>query len=603
MTSKEKKLNKVVASAHTPPYKIHRYFARRPWNIFSEIIKTYSKKNEIILDPFMGGGVSVYEGLCLGRKVIGYDLNPLSKFIVESMLVNDISINDLDSAFEKINDYIKTLSLKIEDSDVLWSELTFKVKCNLCLKDTLLSNDNKIGAGKFKCINVKCKAHSGESTYLQPKNCTRLETIYLYAVVKNNKGEVLTKEYQSESIKALENHINFLAKLLKEKSINIPSDPIPLNWDRQLEDQLQKKNIITFQDLFTKKNLLTNLLLKDFINNLEAEESIIRVMRFVFSSSLRDTNIMSFTNKKWQSGKPTSWSKHAYWIPSQFCEVDISSSFSRAYSRFRESILFGKEKFSAEYAKNFTNLSKKSNVYLLDSSIKDEPPPEEFVDAIVTDPPYGSNVQYLELSHFWYVWNKDLYQNITPDFSQESISNRKTKFEGAKNMIDYEKNLYDVFQYSYVALKTGKTMTLTFNNKDMGAWLALLISIFRSGFEIKKEEIIFQDGVKNYKQTAHTKYKGSPYGDFIYTFKKPSRPEKDFNNDSIDLERLIFKVDSIFMKETKFKSKRSRDDLKLSFFINVIDSIESYSRNPFNFEERKELYSHFGKNYLKKIYE
>ena len=44
-----------------------------------------SKENEIILDPFCGGGVTIYEGIKNNRKVVGYDLNPLSIFITSNI--------------------------------------------------------------------------------------------------------------------------------------------------------------------------------------------------------------------------------------------------------------------------------------------------------------------------------------------------------------------------------------------------------------------------------------------------------------------------------------------------------------------------------------
>ena len=75
----------VVAEGHTPPYKIHKYFARRPWNVFEQLVQNFSKENEIVLDPFCGGGVTVYESIRKGRKVIGCDLNPLSIFVVRNM--------------------------------------------------------------------------------------------------------------------------------------------------------------------------------------------------------------------------------------------------------------------------------------------------------------------------------------------------------------------------------------------------------------------------------------------------------------------------------------------------------------------------------------
>ena len=64
----------IVAAAHTPPYKIHKYFARRPHNVFEQLIENFSDENELVLDPFCGGGVTIYEGLRKGRKVIGCDI-------------------------------------------------------------------------------------------------------------------------------------------------------------------------------------------------------------------------------------------------------------------------------------------------------------------------------------------------------------------------------------------------------------------------------------------------------------------------------------------------------------------------------------------------
>ena len=49
---------------------------------------------------------------------------------------------------------------------------------------------------------------------------------------------------------------------------------------------------------------------------------------------------MSFTNNSWQGGKPTSWSRHAYWVPSQFCEVNVFNSFRKSIKRVEDSLNF-----------------------------------------------------------------------------------------------------------------------------------------------------------------------------------------------------------------------------------------------------------------------
>ena len=224
--------------------------------------------------------------------------------------------------------------------------------------------------------------------------------------------------------------------------------------------------------------------------------------------------------------------------------------------------------------------------------------PDESIDVIITDPPYGSNVQYLELSHFWYVWNKDLYYK-KPSYEMEAVANRKKGFKGAKTMHDYEQNLYKVFCDCYRVLKKEKYMALTFNSRDMGAWLALLFAIFRSGFTINVDDIYFQSGVKNYKQTSHSKYAGSAFGDYIYIFKKskvvPNKiyeSEKEF---SFDLEETMAK----YLQESD--SNVDKYILVSNMLKEMIPSVENFSKTYLNDNEHY-LFKKFNKTYLKTIY-
>ena len=122
---------------------------------------------------------------------------------------------------------------------------------------------------------------------------------------------------------------------------------------------------------FTKKNLYINHLLKDFINNLKIKKNIIEIFRFILSSSLKDTNIMSFANSKWQSGKPTTWSKHAYWAPPQFCEVNIRSAFGNAFNRIIQKLINhfqNFQKINDKVRENIQNFDK-NNLILISKTI------------------------------------------------------------------------------------------------------------------------------------------------------------------------------------------------------------------------------------------
>ena len=595
----------VVAEAHTPPYKIHKYFARRPHNVFSELISSFTDENDIVVDPFCGGGVTIYEGLRLHRRVVGFDLNPLSTFIVRNMVLTGgldevfyARVSELKEYLHFLTDNYCLFTFKKKKYTIDWAELAMAVKCPFCNHDTPLSNDLKVKNGQYKCIHDFCPSHNTGET-VSSLNNERVDSQYLF-LVHDSGGKRVVKAFDYEDRQLYEEHIKFLKGELRKEKVTVPQDLIPMDWDRQFEDGLAKKGILYFQDFFTKRNLYILLLLHHKIKSFEPTltNGQYELLRMVFSNVIKDTNIMSFTNDGWQSGKPTTWSKHAYWVPNQYCEVSIAPYFDKSLERIENAVNYNASQgYSPSFASDFNDIqSDKANILLQNMPINLASLPDNSVDAIITDPPYGSNVQYLELSHFWYPWNKDLYERY-PVFEMEAIANRKKGFKGAKDQYTYENNLYPVFLYSYKCLKVGGYMTLTFNNKDMSSWLGLLFSIFKAGFSYS--DLYFQDGVKNYKQTAHTKAEGSPYGDFIYVFKKTEQIP-DLHLYSTE-EAFTQDLDSIiggFLQNVE-----DRNETILALFQRVIPLIEGFAKTYLAKHKTHSLYTHFNKNYLSKLYE
>lgn len=598
----------IKAAPHTPPYKIHKYFARRPWNVFEQMIQAVSVEGEIILDPFCGGGVTVYEGVKTGRNVIGIDINPLATFIVKNMLKVSENKPELELAIDKCRNYLNQLydgfnSFQVVNDILIldWSELTYEVKCNHCGNRNLLLNANKISNGLYKCDNPGCSSNTSEErTGFHTKNAKRFGYRYIYLINKKGKTKTI-KEYDSFDLVQQSKHLSFLRWEVRKHEIPEAKTKIPLLWDRQFEDQLAHKGITHFEDFFTERNFLLNTLLRWKIDSLKEDLSDLNyeLLRLIHSNVLKETNIMSFTNDTWQGGNPTTWSKHAFWLPSQFCEVNLLTAYENSVDRIMKCLEFNEKtlpknlSISAAY-----DSSGSSNATIITGTISNSNIPNESVDAIVTDPPYGSNVQYLELSHFWYNWNKDLYSGVV-SFSDEAVANRK-KFSGSKSMQDYERLLYSVYKDAFRVLKNDRHMTLTFNNKNITAWLGLLISIFKSGFTFDRNGIIFQDGVANYKQTAHTKFDGSPFGDFIYIFKKGSnRKVKHFFNTEKD---FIKKIDNIFQEHISNNGIHDKNHLKRSMFLEAMPYIEDYVKVNLKDNFEHNLYSYFTKTYFKKLY-
>ena len=80
---------------------VHGYFTKQVWNVVAEYIKNFSKPGDLILDPFGGSGITAVEALMNDRKAIHIDLNPMSVFMVQS-LIAPVKREDLINAFERV---------------------------------------------------------------------------------------------------------------------------------------------------------------------------------------------------------------------------------------------------------------------------------------------------------------------------------------------------------------------------------------------------------------------------------------------------------------------------------------------------------------------
>jgi DNA methylase len=79
------------------------------------VISGFSSKGDWVLDPFMGGGTTIIEGLALGRRLIGVDINALAHFVT-TVRTRPISSEDE----EVIRRWAQLVAKFVSDSDIGW---------------------------------------------------------------------------------------------------------------------------------------------------------------------------------------------------------------------------------------------------------------------------------------------------------------------------------------------------------------------------------------------------------------------------------------------------------------------------------------------------
>ena len=86
LTTLRQRLSRISPAHDYPVGLMHPYWARKPFNVISEIIACLTEPGERVADPFMGSGTVLFSALAQEREVLGSDLNPLAVFIVSTLL-------------------------------------------------------------------------------------------------------------------------------------------------------------------------------------------------------------------------------------------------------------------------------------------------------------------------------------------------------------------------------------------------------------------------------------------------------------------------------------------------------------------------------------
>lgn len=342
------------ASRKKPVFFIHKYFARRItcnfrmillglllpyeediWNYYYKSIKSQDTDDITILDPFMGGGTTLFESLRLGTNVIGNDLQPLSKFVT-SALVSDIpekkikkAVKDLEKTVgERIKSYYKTTCpVCNKDADVMYNFHVKKAPANTeCQEHEFFSGfvlslkkdqftvvcpkckdvyKTKFEDGVGICPSCNHKLNSPKETYMnsgeftcrtcnEKTNLMDLKDSGHYPLETN----IIAQEYycphcQSHDYKSVSEHdINLYNKAITDfeelqNQLPIPQQEIPNGYNTK---QILNHGYKYFKDLFNKRQLLSLGLLLKAIDNYEDDEVKFWLL-LAFSGALEMNNM------------------------------------------------------------------------------------------------------------------------------------------------------------------------------------------------------------------------------------------------------------------------------------------------------------------------
>lgn len=131
-------------SLHRPPYYLHKWWARRTGtvlrgmlldmllppdeDVMANFYRPHNFLSTTVLDPFMGGGTTLGEGIRLGCRVIGCDVNPVAWFLVQRSL-QSLDRERVDAAFAAVECKV---AFSIAD--------LYSATCSVCQRSATIQN-------------------------------------------------------------------------------------------------------------------------------------------------------------------------------------------------------------------------------------------------------------------------------------------------------------------------------------------------------------------------------------------------------------------------------------------------------------------------------
>ena len=430
-------------------YFMHKYWGKKPAAGISPLVDRYTNPGDTIIDPFSGYGVFCCEAFLKNRNVIVNDLNPIANFIAQNLFSKDVNISAVKTIWDKIRN---ELSSYIEQ----WYNITI---------DDII----------YRPISV-----------LRNKDGLPLQFTF--------------KDGRKTSIKDIPHEI---AKELciKEESYVI-KDWYPVANIIE-NSRISARPNMQVKDLFTKRTLACHAKLFSLIEKY-ATGSEKDLFLIAFTANLANCSKLVPPIKSRGSLAQGAWMTGFY-----IGETYIENNVLHYYENRIKKAIKGKEDFLKAISGNLLSKPIQSTYRITNFDAKNMQIPDNSIDYVFTDPPYGDSVPYFEQSVIWNSWLK-----LSPDYQQEIVISDSNQRH--KNIEAFENDINKAFSEIRRILKNNKYFSLTFHSLSGLEWKAVSNACVFNNFNVVDYVWLEQ---KTYppRQLNRTK---SIKGDVLVTFRK-----------------------------------------------------------------------------------
>jgi DNA modification methylase len=442
-----------------PVYSAHTYHTKVPPDIISTLLAHYCEPDDLVLDVFSGTGMTGVATAEQGLNCILIDLSTIAGFVSwvntskfpykETLIMLNQIIDEVEEEFS----YLYQTRDEKGNPGVLnyavWSDVFACPDCNFefpFFPHGVEHLNKKVKTRKsFPCPNCKVELNiRSVNRVITIENKKKKELVWINAKTGNRNQDREPTTFDLELAEKIET---------KKNPYWYPEDKINSDWYTARLAQLGQKRIDSVDDFLSRRNLIVFSALFDRVKQIKNT----KVKAFCIYSLTGVFTVIS--ERQGYFGGGGGMSGNLY-MPIIRKEQNVFSCLRRR---------LGKVKKAEEYKYSYTG----KTITSVQSSTDLSRIPNNSIDYIYTDPPFGANIIYSEMNSILESWldikTNNLREAVINDFQD-------------KETYEYHKLMYLSFRELYRVLKPGRWITVEFHNTQATIWNVIQESLGKAGF-------------------------------------------------------------------------------------------------------------------------
>lgn len=452
-------------------YRAHSYHTKVPVEGLSRLVEHYTDVGGVIADPFCGSGQTGVAAMLTGRHALVSDLSPAAVHIATGYTTKvDASLVRVTGA--KVLDALADVERMLYDAPEgrveyrVWSDV---YGCPDCEREILFWDAGVDSATGQVVTDICCAAGHG------PYSKNALTWLRSVPVQENVNVPDRRKRLVTDIAEA------------NWSGLQVPRSEFPWYptatwepWREMWRGQHQALAIDTAADFHTDGNLYGLASLWQEINAVE-DEPVRAALRFTFTAVVNRAS----RRYQWHPTRPTNVLSSTMYIAALNYEFNVFSLFRRKLSTIAD---LYERTWSAPGTCEVRQGSATDLSWI----------PDESIDYVFTDPPFGSNIFYADSSFLWEAW-----LGAQTDIAAEAVVNKRVKADrGGTDLNGYESLMAKSMTEIARVLRPGAWASLQFHNSDDSVWSSLQRAVEDAGFRVGAS-VVMDKGQLSFKGLRH----------------------------------------------------------------------------------------------------